>query len=169
MSEPLDKKRLSIAALQAQDEARRRPWQPTDRRFPDRDPNTGPVTDEEFDAACDPANFSDLQSAAAAEISRQIRNRDCEGATKLTRLGFGWSTALEVQRAVVNGTSPSLLFARGIPGRAARNIATAAKMGRKRYEAILAAAAAPGHNTGRTFPRKDYKVPFETHNGETIA
>jgi hypothetical protein len=154
--QPDDKKRLSLAALQNRDEARRA------RALP-ADPNTGPVTDEEFDAACDPSLFADLQRAAALEIARQIRNRDCEGATKLTRLGFGWGVALEIQRSIINGTHPSVLFARGIPGRAARNIAAACNLGRKRYDAAMEAAikAQPGHNTGRTFPRKDYRTSIE--------
>jgi hypothetical protein len=153
--QPDDKKRLSIAALQGQDEARRA------RALP-RDPNI-PIADPDFEAACDVANFSDLQRAAAAEIARQIRTRDTEGAPKLTALGFGWGVALEIQRSIINGTHPSVLFARGIPGRAARNIAAACNMGRARFEAAQEAAikAAPGHNSGRTFPRKDYTTTLE--------
>jgi hypothetical protein len=129
------------------------------------------ATDEEFDAACDPSLFADLQPAAALEIARQIRTRDVEGATKLTALGFGWGVALSIQRAVIGGTSPSLLFAHGVPGRAARNIAAACNMGRARYEAAMEAALAAthGHNTGRRFERKSYKVPFETYAGEGLT
>jgi hypothetical protein len=117
-------------------------------------------------ACCDPSQFPDLQPEAAREIAAQINGvPDC---TRLTSLGWSWSTALEIQRQIQGGGNAAMLFKLGIPPRTAKAIAAACNACVAEREAALAAQAAPGPNAGKTIPRKRYASGsgFEPWAGE---
>jgi hypothetical protein len=136
-----------------------------------RDPNTGSIADLEFEAACDPSLFPDLQPQAARAISEAVRSRDEACIAKLTVLGWGFSSACEIQRQILTGGNVGMLFKIGIPVKTARSVAGACTMGHERFLTRQSAAmsARPHGNSGRTFAHKSYRTGsgYESWQGES--
>lgn len=112
---------------------------------------------------CTGADFPDLKRDAATEVARQI-NEGTPDATALTRLGYGWNMALEIQRQMTAGGNAGVLFKMGIPARTAKALAAACDAVVERSEAARLAATKPGVNAGRKFVRRSYCVPDPSWN-----
>lgn len=109
-------------------------------------------------------DFPDLKLEARTEIARQL-NQGTPDANALTRLGYGWSLALEIQRQMDVGGNAGVLFKMGIPARTAKALAAAFDEAFQRRETARLAAAKPGVNAGRKFAaRPSYRVPDPSWN-----
>jgi hypothetical protein len=101
----------------------------------------------------DPVAFSPLPHSAAIELARQI-DAGAPDAERLVASGFSWGIGFALSRQIADGGNASILRKSGLSPALAKAIASAID------DAIAVRPPDPakGHNAGRKFPRKDYRV-----------